>query len=153
MDSGLTAVATGGRTLAQYQGRGISAKVKAASLEAAKVNFPDLRTEALTAIDAPFYDRYRTPNPQGVYISYERVGINTHPVKGHEPAHSGYTAVFQRFIDNYCKIRSTLRFYGKLTVGTLDPQSTCTRRHDHFLKLTCDVKFIDMGGGGEILVT
>ena len=94
VDSGLTAVATGGRTLAQYQGRGISAKVKAASLEAAKVNFPDLRTEALTAIDAPFYDRYRTPNPQGVYISYERVGMYTHPVKGHEPAHSGYTAVF-----------------------------------------------------------
>ena len=58
-----------------YRGLGLMAKVIAASLEAAKINYPGIKTLSKTAVDSDFYDQYKEPNPKGVKITYKRVSI------------------------------------------------------------------------------
>ena len=78
MDSGETAVGTGARAKAEYQGLGITAQVKQASLRAARTNFPQIKIEVGVAADSAFYDQYSKPNRKGVKIIYKRVSINHH---------------------------------------------------------------------------
>ena len=76
MDNGETAVPTGGRAKPEYRGLGITAKVKQASLRAARTNFPQIKIEVRVAADSPFYDQYMKPNPKGWKIIYKRVSIH-----------------------------------------------------------------------------
>ena len=76
MDNGETAVATGARAKPEYQGLGITAQVKQASLRAARTNFPQIKIEVQVAPDSVFYDQYTKPNPKGVKILFKRVSIH-----------------------------------------------------------------------------
>ena len=76
MDSGETAVATGGRAKPEYRGLGITGQVRQASLRAARTNFPQLKIEVQVAADSAFYDQYTKPHPKGWKIIYKRVSIH-----------------------------------------------------------------------------
>ena len=76
MDSGETAVGTGGRAKPEYRGFGVIDQVMQASLSVARTKFPQLKTGVLVAAESAFYDQYTKPNPKGVKIIYKRVSID-----------------------------------------------------------------------------
>ena len=80
-DNGETVVATGGRTVARYQGTGLNNRLGKASLAAAFRRYPNLRTEARVAVDDEFYERYRKPDPSTFQIVTEQVGYSSHNTK------------------------------------------------------------------------
>ena len=76
MDNGETAVGTGARAKPEYQGLGITAQVRQASLRAAWANFPQLKIFLGVATDSSFYDQYTKSNPKRVKIIYKHVSIH-----------------------------------------------------------------------------
>ena len=76
MDNGETAVGTGARAKPEYQGLGITAQVRQASLRAARTNFPQLKIFLGVATDSSLYDQYTKSNSKTVKIIYKRVSIH-----------------------------------------------------------------------------
>ena len=76
MDNGETAVGTGARAKPKYQGLGITAQVRQASLRAARTNFPQLKIFLGVATDSSLYDQYTKSNSKTVKIIYKRVSIH-----------------------------------------------------------------------------